>query len=406
MPSPRPYQLAGRDFLAGRRHALLADEMRVGKTPQAILAAHKAGAKSMLVVCPAIAVPQWETEIPRWWPGGPLPRFQALSYDRARALWEGGINGKVDVFVVDEAHFAKNPDAKRTRAVYGKTGFAAKAGATWALSGTPATKHAAELWPMLYAFGATRLGYADFIKRYCTVNDWTKQITGTRADHLPELRELLGKVMLRRTRKDVAPEMPTIGFEYMPVEPDSPTRTTVPDGLDDAALLAWLEGHPTADREDRIGVARAKGYVLADEIVECLAQGQYQQTVVFGWHVEPIHTLTAVLQKAGVKAASITGATTPKQRVEIQRQFKAGELEVVLANIIAAGTAIDLSAASHGYFLELAWVPGHNMQAANRLVSMQKDEPVTFDVVTWRGTTDDRVQKVLLQRAQQLSRMY
>jgi len=37
----RPYQLEGRDFLAGRWHALLADEMRVGKTPQAILAAEQ-----------------------------------------------------------------------------------------------------------------------------------------------------------------------------------------------------------------------------------------------------------------------------------------------------------------------------------------------------------------------------
>ena len=53
----RPYQEVGRDFLAARRHALLADEMRVGKTPQAILAAEKVGAQRTLVVCPAIAVP-------------------------------------------------------------------------------------------------------------------------------------------------------------------------------------------------------------------------------------------------------------------------------------------------------------------------------------------------------------
>ena len=48
------------------------------------------------------------------------------------------------------------------------------------------------------------------------------------------------------------------------------------------------------------------------------------------------------------------------------------------ANIAAAGTAIDLSAASHGYFLELDWTPGSNLQAANRLVSMQKSEKVIF----------------------------
>ena len=79
---------------------------------------------------------------------------------------------------------------------------------------------------------------------------------------------------------------------------------------------------------------------------------------------------------------------------------------MICANILTAGTAIDLSAASHGYFLELDWVPGNNTQAANRLVSMGKDEPVTFDVVTWPGSVDDAVQRILLTRTRQLSKLY
>ena len=62
----RPYQIVGRDFLLSHSRALLADEMRVGKTPQAILAAAAAGGSS-LVVCPAIAVSQWRREWQRWW---------------------------------------------------------------------------------------------------------------------------------------------------------------------------------------------------------------------------------------------------------------------------------------------------------------------------------------------------
>src|SRR3990167_8549084 len=107
--------------------------MRVGKTPQAILAAHKAGAQTLLVTCPAIAVPHWNREIERWWPSGPLPRWQVWSYDRARSEWEGDRRGAVDVFIPDEAHFAKNPKAKRTKMVYGKDGFSRYAGAVWPL---------------------------------------------------------------------------------------------------------------------------------------------------------------------------------------------------------------------------------------------------------------------------------
>ena len=87
----------------------------------------------------------------------------------------------------------------------------------------------------------------------------------------------------------------------------------------------------------------------------------------------------------------------------IQEQFRAGKLDVIVGQIRACGTAIDLSAARHAYFLELDWVPASNMQAANRLVAIGKKEPVTVDVVTVPGSIDDRVQKILLTRARELA---
>jgi SNF2 family DNA or RNA helicase len=107
----------------------------------------------------------------------------------------------------------------------------------------------------------------------------------------------------------------------------------------------------------------------------------------------------------GVFTDTLMGETSAVGRSWSQDAFKNGTLPVLVCQIIAAGTAIDLSAASHGYFLELDWVPGNNMQAANRLVSMMKDEPVTFDVCTAPGTIDDRVQRILLRRSQELRTM-
>jgi hypothetical protein len=78
----------------------------------------------------------------------------------------------------------------------------------------------------------------------------------------------------------------------------------------------------------------------------------------------------------------------------------------VVANLLAAGTAIDLSAARHAYMLEMDWVPGVNLQAVNRLVNMQRGDGVTVDVVTWPGSTDDRVQQVLMRRVRELSQLY
>ncbi len=404
--TPRPYQIEGRDFLAARRHALLADEMRVGKTPQAILAAHKAGAKTLLVVCPAIAVPQWTREIECWWPSGPLPRRAVWSYDKARAKWQDGAKGAVDVFIPDEAHFAGNPEARRTGMVYGKTGFSRMAGATWPLSGTPAPKTAASLWPMLRAFGVTDMDYADFTRRYCTFGRLSGRITGTNPYRIPELKRMLATVMLRRTRKEVAPDMPDIAFSFLNVQPVATPGYAIPAGLDDAALLDWIEAHAGANADDRQEVAMAKALPLVEEIAFAIENELLKRTVVFGWHVAPLEAVAAGLRKRGLRAACITGKTSLGERENIQTLLKHGQLDAVCANIIAAGTAIDLSAARHAYLLELDWVGGNNMQAINRLINLEMDDKVTVDVVTWPGSTDDRVQRVLLTRAQQIAKLF
>jgi SNF2 family DNA or RNA helicase len=107
-----------------------------------------------------------------------------------------------------------------------------------------------------------------------------------------------------------------------------------------------------------------------------------------------------------VAADVINGSTSPKRRVEILDDFRQGRTRVLCANIQTAGTAIDLSAASHGFFLELSWLPADNVQAAFRMVAMGKDEKVTADVATWPGSADDAVQSVLMRRSRELAALY
>lgn len=405
----RPYQEVGRDFLADHRHALLADEMRVGKTPQAILACAKVKAEVILVVCPAIAVEHWKREFHKWWAGAAWPAVTVLSYDRARLQRDDLLAGHYDAVIVDECHYAKNPNAQRTKLIYGKGGLGYCTERMWVLSGTPAPKHAAELWPMLRAFGVTALSYDQFVRAFCTVNQWTGKIIGTKVARIPELRAALATIMLRRTRKDVAPDMPAVDFQFLEVDPVShadlkyATRFTT-----DAALEAYIDSAAvgTWDVGDRVEVAKAKALPLVENICFAIENDLLKQTVVFGWHIEPLEAVTYALQARGIAADMITGSTSQSKRVEIQNAFRHGKLQVIVGNILAAGTAIDLSAASHGYFLELDWVPGNNLQAANRLVSMDKQEPVTFDVATWPGSIDDRVQRILLKRATELSTLY
>lgn len=416
----RPYQEIGRNFLAGKVHALLADGMRVGKTPQAILAADTIGASSILVLCPAVACEHWRREWAKWSPErGPAyvlsseplfvwPSIVIASYDMARRHWPMLCSRSWDVFIPDECHYAKNTEAARTKLVYGKNGVAWKAAHTWALSGTPAPRHAGELWPMMRAFGACALRYDPFIARYCRINEYTGQIAGTNEEHIAEVRAMLAPIMLRRTLAEVAPEVPAIGYELMQVAP------RVPAGLkadwegapeDPRQLAAWIEAHSEHVAEWRIAVADLKAGPLCDDILESLDARLYDQTVVFGHHTQPLRTVYDRLRAAGVAVEMLTGATSLSARARIRDEFQAGRVQVVVANIVAAGTAIDLSAASHGYFLELDWIPGSNVQAAHRLVSVDKHAPVTYDVVSWSGSFDDRIQGALARRVRELSQL-
>ena len=394
----RPYQLIGRDFLAARTRALLADQMRVGKTPQAIMAADKVGAERVLVLCPAIACYQWREQWLEWSRRAParilgrdghdynsLKDVVIASYNRAVQHKEIlRTNPRWDVVIVDEAHFAKSPTAQRTKAVYGKGGIGWNSDRIWALTGTPSPNHAGELWPMLKAFGATQMSYLDFVRHFCYYNEREERVYGNKPQHLAELRTLLAPFTLRRTLREVAPDMPAISFNMLAIEPQGVDyRTDVIEDIDD---------------EDRIAVALAKTVPLAQEIKECLDGGEYKQTVVFGYHVAPLKRLVELLRAVGIDAALITGATPQNHRSTAQICFKAGAVQVLVCQMLAAGTAIDLSAAQHGYMLELDWVPANNSQAAHRLVNVQTQDPVTFDVLTMPGTMDDRVQRTLLRK--------
>ena len=400
--TPRPYQLVGRDFLAARTRALLADQMRVGKTPQAIMAADQVGAERILVLCPAIATAQWRVQWAEWSERAPAtilgrepppPCFKGVliaSYNRAVQHLEAlRAVPRWDVLIPDEAHFAKGPDAQRTKAVYGKTGIGWNADRIWALTGTPMPNHPGELWPVLRAFGAVKTDYKAFVNHFCYYDWKTDRIYGARKDRFPELRALLAPFMLRRTLAEVAPDMPRIAYNMLAVEPQP--------GVD-----LRSDNPEDVDTEDRIAVALAKAPLLAKEIEGNLLARNYQQTVVFGYHVEPLKALGEMLTAAGYDVSVITGATPLQQRENKLAAFKAGVCQVLICQMIAAGTAIDLSAAQHGYMLELDYVPANNSQAAHRLVNMETGLPVTIDILSWPGTKDDKVQRTLRRKMQDI----
>jgi SNF2 family DNA or RNA helicase len=337
-----------------------------------------------------------------------------VSYDRARRDVKALAAMEWDVLIPDECHFAKNPDAARTRAVYGKGGLGWASKRIWALSGTPAPNHAGELWPLMRAFGVVGLTYNEFLYRYCVLRQPGMKVVGTRSDRIGELRDLLSRFMLRRTRADVAPDLPDVELDFLYLQPDWKALAA----FDMAGLAARLENMPEEQQlgylertfetlaELRNATAMAKATALAESIAEDIKAKLLPQTVVFGWHIEALKLVMQRLHAHGISAELLYGGTSDTLRRHIQTAFAAGKLQVVVANIVTAGTAIDLSAADHGYFLELDWVPANNAQASNRIVSLMKNRKVSFDIATIPGSVDEVIQRTLKKKTAELRALF
>lgn len=433
IPELFPYQKEGVRFLKNRKFALLADEMGLGKTAQAIVAAQEIGAKSILILCPAIARFVWFREIEKF--AHVLPEMRVLlcsgesplpdgiticSYDLAADLL-ARTPYHLDLLILDECHYLKNREAARTRTVLGKAGWVRLADRTWALSGTPAPNHAAELWPLLFTFGQTKLRYSDFVRRYCNFFEttWGARITGTKMSSVAELQMLLLPVMLRRIKLEVLPDLPELLFGEVVVQPGAIDVDAEMQRKADAEkaqlqaildrggdLISALEGLAQSVSTLRRLVGLQKVFPAAKLIEEELELGLYSKIVVFGSHVDVLKGLWQELY--AFNPALVIGETSANDRQrEVGRFQNDPECKVFLGNIQAAGTAISLTAASQVLFVEQDWVPGNNAQALSRCHRIgQKSTCVNIRFMSLVDSLDFRVTEILEKKTRELFNLF
>lgn len=129
-----PYQEEGAAFLARKERAGIFDDMGVGKSAQLIRALDLIGAKRGLVICPAAVREVWVGEFRKFaqrprrilkgrdiqdlnlWLRGKADVL-LLSYEMATA-WAKRLEGDLmDFIIFDEAHYLKNDQSQRTRAM-------------------------------------------------------------------------------------------------------------------------------------------------------------------------------------------------------------------------------------------------------------------------------------------------
>lgn len=420
-----PFQIDGVDWLSKGSHRLLGDDMGLGKTVQTIMALPENCAA--LAIVPAGLKYNWKKEIEKWRPdlnvsivknekSFRLPGFGEVVIANYETLpsylephkispsskpWEltvswpsteMALHSKKIILIVDEAHRVKNYKTKRSKRVKGLSMCASK---VWALTGTPLENRPEDLFGILESlqmqmkvFGGWSkfVGYMNGYKNRWGGYEWGKPN--------PIVPELLRRVMLRRKRQEVLPDLPNKTYTYVKVDLPSTLKSTMDDLWHKYEEVIKEKNLPAFEEFSGIRAKLAASRI--DSLIDLVEDHEEDDVplVVFSAHLDPLNKLA---EREGWK--KITGDVSAAERQKIVDEFQEGKLKGVAVSIKAGGVGITLTKAWKAIFVDLDWVPGANQQAEDRIcrigqtsnkveiVRMVSDHPLdvhVLELISWK----------------------
>ncbi len=378
--------------------ALLADDMGLGKTRQAIAFAKERSGR-VFVVCPAFVRESWRAELQRLgenssailgpgktkaeiqeWETSSTARWVVTSYHHGmiqRAYETAFPKSSPAIFIMDEAHRLRGRDAKRFKIA---KEISVLAQARLMLTGTPMWSRPRDFYALLSILFGNRFGnqYA-FDRRYCNglVNDhggWVNK-GATQTD---ELKLRLSYYMIRRERKDVAHELPSLTRQVIWCDEDK--KATV------AFHRAILTKSPAATHEALLATHEAKieaALHLASEA---------QRFLLLTYRKSHAHSMAMRLNEDGVGCVCLTGDIPTKQRQALVNQAREQGIGIV-ATIDSVFEGVDgIQEVAHvGIMHALDYTPLKMAQAEARLHRLRQTDPVIWYYLACRESMDSLV---------------
>lgn len=440
----RQSQRTGVDFLHQAWDAVLGDDMGLGKTVQAIAALELSDSYPALVVCPKSVKQTWADEYAKWAPHRDVlvaskPRDFTATPDVLVVNWESlrthsrlagygsirltekdreekALNRDWAVVVADEAHRAKNPTAKQTRALWG---IGRTARRRIAMTGTPVANEPQDFWSLLHFIAPDEWpSRSSFMDRYCLMTSalWGGvEVLGLRPDTKDEFYRAVDSRFLRRSKELVARDLPPKTYVTRET-PMSPKQAQAYKQMCDSQV-AWLGDDAVAafdpltvlTRQLQFAAAYAEvtGETVTLQDPSCKVDGvldlledmpSSEQLVVFAQSRQLIDLCEARLIKNGVTCGRVTGSENEQQRNAAVRRFQSGDLRVILLTLGAGSTGITLTSASTLCFLQRSFNQVDNLQAEDRVHRIgQAAETVTIVDLITPGTVEETIVKPALQ---------
>ncbi|MCX8061402.1 MAG: DEAD/DEAH box helicase [Anaerolineales bacterium] len=424
----RPYQKAGYDWLhflyRFKLGGCLADDMGLGKTVQvlAFLQSLKETQKpeaAHLLVVPKSLLINWQREAERFTPE--LRMFDYSTADRPKdlrvfdeadvVLTTYGIvlrdvdklrKYHFDIVILDESQAVKNPLAQSAKAVR-----LLNCNHRLVMTGTPIENNTFELWSQFAFLQPGLLGSLETFR-----NEFANPIESEGdAETAETLRKLVHPFILRRTKAQVAPELPPreerIVYTEMSAEQEKFYRK-MRDYYREL-LLGTIEPEFTPDQRMRIleGLLRLRQISIHPALVDVnfhgeapkftwlletleILQQEGHKALIFSQFVEALHLIRRELDSRSVPYVYLDGQTRNRQS-QVDTFQNDPNLPFFLISLRAGGVGLNLTAADYVIHLDPWWNPAVERQAADRTHRIGQDKPVFIYKVIVRNTVEEKI---------------
>lgn len=402
----------------------LADDMGLGKTIQVIsfMLSQKEKQKGLtnLIVVPTSLLFNWQREMDKFAPS--LKYTCIYGANRSKNTKEffkhdvvltsyGTLLSDIKVFkefafhyiFLDESQAIKNPESQRYKAVR-----LLQAKNRIVMTGTPIENNTFDLYAqMSFANPGLFINQNRFKEEFSTPIDKFKD-----SKRAKELQQKINPFILRRTKKQVAKELPekTEMVMYCEMEPEqrkvydtykteiremllAPKDESAPENksmlvLKGLTKLRQICNSPKllSDEED-YGDSSSKMKILLEEIE---SKSQNHKILVFSQFVGMLDLIRVELDKLQISHEYLTGQS--KDREEIVHSFQNNsEIRVFLISLKAGGTGLNLTEADYVFLVDPWWNPAVENQAIDRCYRIgQKKNVVAIRLIT-PGTIEEKI---------------
>ena len=434
-----PFQKSNIEYALSRKCTLIGDQPGLGKTPTAVCFANEIRAKRSLVICPASIRIQWVKKIREWtvlrWPycvhpilAGrhgvhPTAEWTVVSYDLARteAIGKALAKGHYDLLILDEAHYLKTSDSKRTRAIFGGghaevfADLASRSERILALTGTPLPNRPREAftlakglcwdsidWMSEDSF-RERFNPSQTVEKIDPATGKTKFYIDERSGRHGELQNRLrANFMTRHLKRDVMPQLQMPVYDLVYLEETEAVKSALK-----AESLLQIDPDNFQGLNVKVlgAIATARrmmGLALAPQIadyVDMLIDGGEEKLVVFAYHHEVMDILQKAWEKHGV--LRVDGNTSAVRKMKSVELFQDNpHHQIFLGQIIACGTGTDglQKVSNHALIAEPDWVPGVNEQAFDRLDRGGQRRQVQGDIFVAQNSLSEKILAAALRK--------